>query len=444
MSPLPVRSDADASSGGVTYRVLHRFLAIRPEEVKVVLWAWLYLFSLFVAYYMIRPIRDEVGVAGGVNNLPWLFTGTLVSMMVLNPPYAALVAKLPRVRFVSLAYRFFMANLIAFLVLFRLTTGEANIWVGRVFFVWTSVFNLFVVSVFWEFMVDVFNSEQSKRMFGFIAAAATLGGILGGLLTASAVRVVGVPLLLLGAALLLEFAVFAVRHLGTISNAMHTRQAAPVREESTPIGGGVMAGLTNVLRSPYLLNICVYMLLYTILSTFLYFQQAAIVDANFVDRAARTAFFAKLDIMVNALTLMGQLFVTGAMLRLVGITVTLALVPALTVVGFTLLGLQPTMAVAVIFIVARRSTNFVFARPTREVLFTVVSREDKYKAKSFIDTVVYRLGDQIGAWSAGLLTWLSFGVSGIAWAAVPLALAWVLTAWWLGRRHEAHEPVPVG
>jgi AAA family ATP:ADP antiporter len=280
-------------------------------------------------------------------------------------------------------------------------------------------------------------------MFGFIAAAATLGGILGGLLTASAVRALGVPLLLLGAALLLEFAVFAVRHLGKISSAMHDAQATPRREESHPIGGGVMAGLTNVLRSSYLLNICLYMLLYTILSTFLYFQQAAIVDANFVDRAARTAFFAKIDIMVNALTLTGQLFVTGAMLRLVGITMTLALVPALTVAGFTLLGLQPTMAVAVIFIVARRSTNFVFARPTREVLFTVVSREDKYKAKSFIDTVVYRLGDQIGAWSAGLLTWLSFGVSGIAWAAVPLALAWVVTAWWLGRRHEAHEPVLV-
>ena len=279
-------------------------------------------------------------------------------------------------------------------------------------------------------------------MFGFIAGAATVGGILGGLLTASAVRTFGVSFLLLCATLLLELAVFSVRRLGRISQAMHTRQARPTDgSEQRAIGGGVFAGLTNVLKSPYLLNICLYMLLYTILSTFLYFQQAAIVDRSFTDRAARTAFFAEIDLMVNALTLGAQLFLTGVVMRRLGVAMTLTLVPALTVLGFMWLGLTSSMVVAVGFIVMRRAGNFAFARPTREVLFTTVSREDKYKAKSFIDTVVYRLGDQVGAWASGLLAWLSFGVSGMAWVAVPLAAAWVLNGWWLGRRQEAQSHV---
>src|SRR5262245_1435730 len=314
VSALPVAIDTKRG-GGFLHRVLGRFVAIEPSEVAVLGWAWLYLFSIFFSYYVIRPIRDEIGVAGGVNNLPWLFTGTLIGMMIVNPPYAALVAKLPRVRFISLTYRFFIANLLLFLVLLRTTSGDANLWVGRVFFIWVSVFNLFVVSVFWGFMVDVFTNEQSKRMFGFIAAAATVGGILGALLTASAVETFGVSFLLLAAAVLLEVAVFAVRRLAGVSQAMHTRQSKPVRDEKGVIGGGVFTGLTNVLKSTYLLNICLYMFLYTILSTFLYFQQAAIVDRSFAERAARTAFFAQVDLAVNILTVGAQFLVTGALLR---------------------------------------------------------------------------------------------------------------------------------
>jgi AAA family ATP:ADP antiporter len=444
MTAYPAAIEAPEDRGGPLYRLVRRFVAVRPEEVSVLAWAWLYLFSIFFSYYVIRPIRDEIGVAGGVNNLPWLFTGTLIGMMIVNPPYAALVAKLPRVRFISLTYRFFTANLLIFLLLFRVTSGSANLWVGRVFFIWTSVFNLFVVSVFWGFMVDVFNNDQSKRLFGFIAAAATVGGMLGALLTASAVRTFGVSFLLLAAALLLELAVFSVHRLARVSRAMYTVQARPAREENAVVGGGVFAGLTNVLRSPYLLNICLYMFLYTILSTFLYFQQAAIVDRSFTDRAARTAFFAEVDLAVNMLTVGAQFFLTGAVMRRIGVAMTLTLVPALTVFGFAWLALVPSVVVAVVFIVLRRAGNFAFARPSREVLFTVVSREDKYKSKSFIDTVVYRFGDQTGAWSAGALTWLNFGISGIAWAAVPLAAIWVVNGWWLGRRQEARAHAPSG
>ena len=438
--------------------LLSRIVSLRPGEGRHVAWAWLYLFAVFTAYYVIRPIRDEAGVAGGVANLSWLFTGTLLAMMAVNPPFAALVAKLPRSRFIGVTYRFFMLNLLVFLVLFRTITGDGNVWVGRAFFIWTSVFNLFVVSVFWSFMADLFTNEQGKRLFGFIAAAATVGGIVGSFVTASAVESLGVPALLLVAALLLELGVFASRRLGAIRGprdadaaswggvvpqlATPARRDAPhpsppgAAGEARAIGGGVLSGVTHALGSPYLLNICLYMLLYTILSTFLYFQQAAIVDASFASRAARTVFFARVDLLVNVMTLGAQVFVTGRVTRRLGVATTLTFVPALTAVGFLWLGLAPTVAVVVGFLVLRRSGNFAFARPSREVLFTVVSREDKYKAKNFIDTVVYRLGDQVGAWASSLVAMAGLGTGAIAWAAVPLALAWVANAWWLGRRQD--------
>ena len=416
---------------------LRRLIDFRPGEGRLVAWAFLYLFAVFSSYYVIRPIRDEVGLAGGVSNLSWLFTGTLVAMMTVNPAFAVLVRRLPRIRFITIAYRFFILNLLVFLVLFRISSGTANVWVGRAFFIWTSVFNLFVVSVFWAFMVDIFTNEQGKRLFGFIGAAATLGGICGATITASAVKSVGVPSLLICAAVLIEVGVFAARRLGRLGQAAETapmEQPAPAGDR--PIGGSVFAGFTHALHDPYLLHISLYMLLYTILSTFLYFKQATIVDRSLTDRAARAAFFARIDLMVNVLTLGAQFFLTGRVMKRAGMALTLAFVPAVTAAGFLLVGFMPVPAIVVGFIVLRRTSNFAFARPTREVLFTVLSREDKYKTKNFIDTVVYRLGDQVGAWSSTLVTWAGLGTASIEWIAVPLALAWVGNAWWLGRKQE--------
>jgi len=423
--------------------LLRRLLAVEPDETRPLAWSWLYLFSVFFAYYVIRPIRDEVAVASGVSNLPWLFTGTLVAMLAINPAFGALVARLPRSKFISLAYRFFMLNLLVFLVLFKTTTGDTNIWVGRVFYVWTSVFNLFVVSVFWQFMVDVFTSEQGKRLFGFLAAAATVGGILGSGLTASLVQKVGTPALLVVSIVLLEVGVYCVGRLNAITGPKPaagftpaTAQAPAKDSRDAAIGGGVFAGILNALKSPYLLGICLYMLLYSCLSTFLYVQQAGIVDSTFADRAARTAFFARIDLLVNSLTLGAQIFLTSRVMKRLGVGPTLTLVPAATLIGFFTLGVAGSMAVVVAFIVIRRAGNFAFARPSREVLFTVLSREDKYKAKSAIDTVVYRLGDQVGVWSSAWLTAAGFGLAQVAWVAVPLSAIWVGTSLWLGKRQE--------
>jgi ATP:ADP antiporter, AAA family len=416
------------------HRLLDRMLDVRPSELGALGWSWLYIFSVLSAYYILRPIRDEMGVAGGVENLQWLFTGTLLGMILVNPPFAALVAKLPRVRFISIAYRFFIVNLLLFVLLLKIASADQDIWIGRVFFIWTSVFNLFVVSVFWALMVDVFNSEQSKRLFGFISAGATLGAIVGSSITASLASHVPATYLLLGSAVLLEVAVFSVRRLSRLSDVLHRRPT--VGAEEAPIGGTVLSGFTHAFKSPYLVNVSIYILLYAITSTFLYFQQADIARQAFVDRGARTAFFARIDLWVNILTLAAQLFVTGRILRAFGVAFTLATLPALSVMGFSALAVTPTLVILVIYQVLRRAGNFAFARPSREVLFTVVPREDKYKAKSFIDTVVYRTGDQVGAWSYAGLSFIGLGMIGIAVTAVPISIAWLVNGLWLGRKQE--------
>ena len=425
---------AKQAKAGSAYRRLKRLIDVRPSEMRALAWSWLYIFCVLSAYYILRPIRDDMGVAGGIENLPWLFTGTVLGMIVVNPPFAALVAKLPRVRFIAVSYRFFIVNLLIFIVSFNVATPEQHIWVGRLFFIWTSVFNLFVVSVFWALMVDVFDSEQGKRLFGFIAAGATLGGIAGSSITASLSKNVPATYLLLGSAVLLEAAVFSVRKLSALSDALHQRPQA--QSDKAPIGGGVFAGLTHAFKSPYLINLSVYMLLFAVTSTLLYFQQLEIARQSFADRGARTAFFARIDLWVNILTLIAQLLLTARILRAIGVALTLAILPVLSILGFGALAIAPTIAVVVVYQVLRRAGNFAFARPAREVLFTVVPREDKYKAKSFIDTVIYRTGDQVGAWSFAALGFLGLVLTGISMVAVPISIAWLMNALWLGRKQE--------
>ncbi len=422
----------ERAPGGVT-RVLRRVVEIRHEEIGALVLSSAYFFCILSAYYVIRPIRDEMGVAGGVRNIPLLWTGTLLVMLLANPVFAAVVVKLSRKRFVGITYRFFMANLIIFFVLLKMFTGDQAVWVGRAFYVWTSVFNLFIVSVFWAFMADVFRLEQSKRLFGVIGAGGTLGGLVGASATAFLVELVGPANLLLLSVVLLELGVFFVGRLSRLVGTLSVAKAAGVNAEE-PIGGSIVAGITHAARSPYLLGICGYMLLYTIAATVLYIQQLEIAERYFDASGSRIAFFAKIDFAVNALTLLTQFFLTGRIIKLLGVALTLTLLPALCVVGFTTLGFAPTLIVLVVFQVLRRAGNFAVARPTRETLYTVVSREDKYKAKSFIDTFVYRSGDQIGAWSYAGLGLLGLTSAGIAFATVPIAGVWLLIGYWLGRK----------
>jgi AAA family ATP:ADP antiporter len=426
-------------------RLLGRVVDVKREELPALGWTWLYFYAVLASYYVIRPIRDEAGVAGGVDNLPWLWTGTLIAVSLSNPAFAALVARFPRVKFVSWSYRFFALNLIMFFFVLHGSTGAENIWLGRVFYVWTAVFNLFVPSVFWAFMTDIFTREQAKRLFGIISAAGTLGAMTGSILTATLAEHIPPIYLLFCSAALIELAVLAVRRLSTLTESL--RQVRAVTSNEQIIGGSVIAGIRNALKSPYLLGISSYMLMFTILSTVLYFQQAGIVDRTFSDRGARTVFFARVDLLTNALAFVLQIFAFGNLVKFIGVTLTLAVLPAVSAAGFGLLGIYPTVAAVVVFQAVRRAGNFAVARPTREVLFTVLPREDRYKTKNFIDTFVYRLGDQIGAWSQAALGAAGMGLVGMAWLAVPVSLVWLVNGMWLGRRQEklaaAVSPAPV-
>ncbi len=422
--------------------LLGRLIGAKPGELGPVLWAAAYFFCIMASWFILRPIRDEAGIAGGIRNLPWLFTGTMIAMLVVSPSFAALVAKLPRKRFIPIAYRFFLVNLVVFFALFTaFPEPPQQVWVGRAFYLWASVFNLFVVSVFWGFMADAFRSEQGKRLFGFIGVGGTVGGIIGSATTASLVKGVGTAGLLLISAALIEVAVQCAGRLATLFRVGGDgREAVP---EEAAIGGGALSGISHVFKSPYLLGICGYMLLYTIGSTFLYFQQAHIVENAYQDRASRTALLSQIALAVQTLTVVIQALLTGRLMKRLGIAVMLTIVPAISVAGFLGVALVPSVAVLIGFMVLRGAGNYAVARPSREVLYTVVSREDKYKAKSFIDTFVYRLGDQIGAWADPLLASLGLGMAGVALVAAPLAGLWLLVGLWLGRRQvvlSARDP----
>lgn len=446
--------------------LINRSIDIRQGEGPALFLSGLYYFILLCAYYIIRPIRDDMGAAGGVENLAWLFTGTLVGMMILHPVYAAMVSRMPRRQFIAWVYRFFSAQLIAFYVLFLTLEGVSEVWAGRVFFIWTSVFNLFVVSIFWSLVNDVFRPSQSKRLFGVIAVGGTAGALTGSAITSFLAAGLGAMTLLLVSAALLEAATWVSRYLSdneqklalaAISDEAEGRDA-DIRELAVPdvntvtqqvsekqqeiIGGGVLEGVTHVLRSPYLLGIAALMLLFTIVSTYLYFQQIAIVnDAFGDDRTARTQLFANRDLIVNAITLVVQMFLTGRILRWLGIGVSLALLPLISFLGFGLLAVAPVLAVVIGFDVLRRAGNFAIQRPARESLYSVVSRSDKYKAKNFNDTFVYRVGDQLGAWSYTAMMYFGLGLSGLALTMLPVSLIWFFLALWLGRKYRENNSV---
>jgi ATP:ADP antiporter, AAA family len=436
-------ANTEPATSNPLLQLLRVAVDVKPNEIRALFLSFIYYFLILSSYYVIRPIRDEFGAASGVENLAWLFTGTLVVMLIANTAFAGLVARFTRRRFIPIAYRFLIANLLIFFLLL-LFFPTRNIWIGRAFFVWTSVFNLFVLSVFWAFMVDVFNSEQGKRLFGFISVGGTLGAIVGAAITAMLVQRIGTLTLLLISAVLIELSAQCARFFPSVFKQSDEPAARQSRDEK-PVGGGIWAGVVHNFSSPYLLGISAYILLYSITSTVLYFQQVGIAAGSFSDRLVRTAFFAKVDLAVNILTILVQLFITGRLLKWLGVGMTLAILPALSVLGFMSVGIAPTLIALVVFLTLRRATNFALARPARETLFTVISREDKYKAKNFIDTIVYRTGDQIGAWTTPALGWLGLGLRGVSIIAAPMAALWLVISLWLGMqqarraRHAAVE-----
>jgi len=412
---------------------LSRAVLVRRSELPGLVGGFLYFFCLLCSYYMLRPVRDEMGVQGGVENLQWLFTATFLGMLAAVPAFAALAARFPRRRLIPAVYGFFIACIAGFWL--WMESGVASAWAARSFFVWLSVFNLFVVSVFWSFMADIFDHRQAARLFGAIAAGGSAGAILGPGITAGLAAQMGpAPLLPLSAGVL-ALTLPCMLGLTRWSDRRGGVGAARTSTEQ-PLGGPLLEGVRAVAGSRYLLGICVFIWLYTTLATFLYFTQAQILEAAIPDSGQRTSVFAAIDLATNTLTVGIQLFITGRLVQRVGLPRTLALVPALVVMGFLALAAAPALAVIASVQVIRRAGNYALARPGREMLFTVVSRMEKYKAKNFIDTVVYRGGDAIAGWAFAGLAALGLGLRGTALVAVPLALMWLVVGYWLGRGQQ--------
>ena len=419
-------------SDALLQRWLERVVALRAGEGRALAWSFGYFFCLLAGYYVLRPLRDEMGIAGGVRNLQWLFTATFVAMLAAVPVFGAMVARLPRRRFVPLVYHFFVANIALFWLLLSFDIGTVH--VARVFFVWISVFNLFAVSVFWSFMADLFASEQGKRLFGFIAAGGSAGALLGPALTVGLAVPLGPVNLLFVAALFLELAVLCARRLESVAASAGSAPQAPTAAPA--LGGGWFAGIAMVLRSPYLAGIALWVMLLSLAGTFLYFQQANIVAASSDDPGVRTRIFASIDLAIGILTIMVQFFATGRLMARFGVGRAAAVLPLVFGLGFLALAFTPMLLVVIAFQALQRTANFALSNPAREVLFTVLEREEKYKAKNVIDIVVFRGADAASGWLFALLRGAGLELSAIALATVPLAGAWLVLALALGRAHE--------
>ncbi|MHC8306373.1 NTP/NDP exchange transporter [Pseudomonas sp. PB3P13] len=425
-------------------RLTHRASVIinaQDHELRPALDGFLLFVCLFAGYFMLRPIRESMGISAGVDNLQWLFTATFLVMLAAVPLFAWLSARVPRLHFVGWVYGFFCANLLLFAVLFL---GEDSPWLARLFYVWISVYNLFVVSVAWSLMADVFDSAQAKRLFAFIAAGASVGGLSGPVLSALLIGPLGESGLMLLAAVLLGTAILFKRRL------MHWRErggagrpgAAPSENPQRPLPGNPFSGLTAVLKSPYLLGISGFVVLLASVTTFLYFEQARVVAEHYPDREAQVRVFGIIDFVVQAGALLAQLFITGRIAQRLGVGVLLAIVPLVMCAGFIGLMFAPSFGLIAALMIVRRVGEYAFVRPGREMLFAPLDAESKYKAKNVIDTVIYRAGDAISAWAKSALDMLGQGAGMAALIGALCAMLWGLLGWRLGKRVDRRSDVP--
>jgi ATP:ADP antiporter, AAA family len=416
-------------------KLFAKIVEVKPNEVRALWLGFAFHFIILTAYYIVKPIRDSIAASSRLETLPWMFTATLVVMLIANAIFAAIVARMERRKFIPFAYAFFILVLLLFFVLMRTGSPAQQVWTGRAFYVWVSVFNLFNTAIFWAFMTDLFTVEQGKRLYAFIAVGGTLGAIVGAYITKNLVRGMGPANLVAISATLFALVCVLVRFFP--NNFTEGNKVMTAREQ--PIGGTVWSGITHIARSPYLFGLAAAILLYTITSTWAYFQQTTLAGAALKTSADRTVFLSNLEIWVNTITLVIQIFLTGRFLKWFGVAFTLTALPFLSMLGFAAMAIAPSLAMLAFFQVIRRAAAYALMRPSREILFTVLKREDKYKVKSVTDTLGYRIGDQLGAWSYGGLgaNGLQLSLNAISWIAVPVTAGWCALSLWLANKQRA-------
>ncbi len=429
----PAITDSDAAPSRESW-----WSRVEPNERGAVGWATAWFFLLLLGYFVVRPVRETMGTIGGTRQLQYLFLYTFLAMLIAVPIYSALVARLPRRWLVRVVFHFFAACLFGFFLLMRVDSPEVQKWTARAFFIWVSIFGVFSTSVFWSVMADLFTSRQGRRLFGLIAAGGTAGAISGSLITSQLATQLSTGTLLLIPIGIIEAGLRCAWQLEKQVSRAHdlaSTESASAGDAAT--GGGLWSGITHVFRSSYLASVCLFLFFVQAAGTQLYFEQAEIVKSSIEDQESRTQLFAYLDLGTQVVTLIVQALVSGFVLRRLGVSAALVVLPIVYAIGFTSLALQPTLGVLVVVVIIGRAAAYGITVPTREVLFTVVQREDKYKSKSFIDTVVLRGGDMASGQIFGYLRGaLGFGITALNLYALPLVALWAAAAWRLGARQK--------
>lgn len=423
--------------------IISSVVTVKPKELKALLISCLYFFLVLCAYYIIRPIRSEMVIANGVDNIQWLMLMTLGVLIAITPIFGWVTTRFRTRQFLSYCSLFFASHLIIFFFLFNVE--DRSPMTTRAFFIWVNAFNMFIVSLFWSFMNDIYSRKQSKRLFAFIAAGGTAGAITGPIITASLVNVVGLASILLLSATILGASVICITWLSRWNNEghndeIHNSSSSVQVDRKEALKGGVFDAFILIIKSPYLIGICLFITLYAMSITFVEIQQAKIIEQTFNDPTERTRLFSSIDFLVNVITLIFQLFLTSRLIQGLGFRFTLMLVPVGISIGFSLIATMPVLAIMVAIDVFRRSGDYAIMKPAREMLFTVLSREEKYKAKNFIDTAILRGGNAVSALAYYGVRTSGVSAVGVAGISVILGISWCATAFWLGGQYNAKKP----
>ncbi len=410
-----------------------RVLGVERHEYAAVAWSFGYFFCVLSSYYMIRPIRESMAVGSGPNTIPWLFTGTFALMMIATPIFGWIASRYPRRVFLPWIYVFFVSNILIFWGLFWnfINDGQDHVWLGRAFFVWLSIFNLFVVSVFWSFMADIYTREQGRRLFGVIAAGGSIGAILGSATTSLLVTDIGFHHILPISAIVLSFAVLCIAKLRKWVAQEHEVEITDTVDSKAPLGGDAFSGMTHVFRSKFFSGIAISSIIASLLGTALYIFAARLVEVEIADVDARTRFFSNMNVVSNFFSLVGQMFLVRTVVQRFGIGASLVLMPVVSIAGFALLAVDPLLSVVAFLTIARRAIGFSFSKTCTDMLYSVVTPEEKYKTKNFIDTAVYRFGDVVTVWTVNPVI-VALGITGVSVMMLPFAAVWAGISLWLG------------
>lgn len=413
-------------------RAVSAIAKVEPGELPAVIAAFFLFFFVLGSYFAVRPVRETVATILGREYVADLWLYTALFSIAIVPLFGWLVAKVRRSILLPCIYG--SVSLIFVAVALSMQADEDNMAVGSFFYVWISVLNLMLISVFWSFLLEMFSSEQARRLFGFIAAGGTAGALAGPIITRLAVDAVGNGGILYIGTVGFLLAIVCQRILIGIWSKPEQTAAAPRSDRG--LGGNPFAGIMIVVRSPYLWGIAAFVVLLSAANTFLYFEQLRIVEEVFPDRTRRTEVFANIDIAVQSLTVITQFFLTGRIAQAFGVRALLTIVPIVMVIGFTVLSFAATFPILAAVFILRRWGEYALVRPGREMLFSKLDTESKYKAKNFIDVPVYRAADYVGAQAKTALDAMGSGPSGAMVVAASLACLWAVNGWFLGRKHD--------